>query len=79
MGRLARARPYREFAAEWTRAKPPEGLPYYGSWDDPKVLYLGRPDKSCPADAIEPVMMPDPKDVEIAALKAQLLALKQGG
>ncbi|RLA40749.1 MAG: acetone carboxylase subunit alpha [Gammaproteobacteria bacterium] len=74
--RLARAKPFKEFAAEWTKAKPPEGLPYYGSWDDPKVLHLGTPDKTCPADAIESVMMPDPKDVEIAALKAELKALK---
>jgi len=74
--RLDRARPFKEFAAQWTSATPPEGLPYYGSWDDPKVLYRGSPDQTCPADAIEPVMMPDPKDVEIASLKAQLLALK---
>jgi len=76
--RLARARPFKEFAAQWTKAKPPQGLPYYGSWDDPTVLHLGSPDKTCPADAIEPVMMPDPKDVEIAALKAELSALKGG-
>ncbi|MBL4782525.1 MAG: hydantoinase B/oxoprolinase family protein [Porticoccaceae bacterium] len=78
VARLARAKPFKEFAAEWTKAKPPEGLPYYGSWDDPKVLHLGTPDKTCPADAIESVMMPDPKDVEIAALKAELKALKGG-
>ena len=76
--RLARAKPYKEFAAEWTKAKPPEGLPYYGSWDDPTVLHLGTPDDTCPADAIVPVMMPDPKDVEIAKLKAELAELKQG-
>ncbi len=78
VARLARAKPFKEFAAEWTKAKPPEGLPYYGSWDDPKVLHLGTSDKTCPADAIESVMMPDPKDVEIAALKAELKALKGG-
>ncbi len=75
--RLARAKPFKEFAAEWTQAKPPENLPYYGSWDDPTVLHLGTPDRTCPADAIEPVMMPDPKDVEIARLQAELAALKQ--
>lgn len=74
--RLARARPFKEFAAAWTKNAPPSGLPYYGSWDDPTVLHLGAPDKTCPADAIEPVMMPDPKDVEIAALKAELAAVK---
>jgi acetone carboxylase alpha subunit len=74
--RLKRGKPFKEFAAEWTRQAPPEGLPFYGSWDDPTVLFLGTPDKTCPADAIEPVMMPDPKDVEIAALKAELTALK---
>ena len=74
--RLARAKPYKEFAAAWTKDKPPANVPYYGSWDDPTVLHLGTPDKTCPADAIEPVMMPDPKDVEIARLKAELAALK---
>lgn len=75
--RLARAKPYKEFVAEWTKAKPPENVPFYGSWDDPTLLYRGSPDDTCPADAIEPVMMPDPKDVEIAKLKAELNALKQ--
>lgn len=75
--RLARAKPYKEFVAQWTKATPPENIPFYGSWDDPTVLYMGKPDLTCPADAIEPIMMPDPKDVEIAKLKAELAALKQ--
>ena len=74
--RFARGRPFAEFAAAWTREQPPEHLPYYGSWDDPGTLYLGSPDRTCPATAIEPVMMPDPKDVEIARLQAELEALR---
>lgn len=74
--RLARAVPFKEFAARWTQALPPAHLPYYGSWDDPTVLHLGAPDRTCPADAIQAVMMPDPKDVEIERLQAELETLR---
>ncbi len=74
--RLARAVPFKEFAARWTQALPPAHLPYYGSWDDPTVLHLGSPARTCPADAIQAVMMPDPKDVEIKRLQAELETLR---
>ena len=75
--RKARGKPYREFIKEWTTEKPPEHLPYYGSWDDRKLLYRGSPDDTCPADAIVAIMMPDPKDVRIAQLEAELAACKE--
>jgi acetone carboxylase alpha subunit len=73
--RLAKGKPYKEFVAQWESAEPPSDVPFYGSWNDRETIYLGSPDKTCPADAIVSVMMPDPKDVKIAALEAQLAEL----
>ena len=74
--RLADGTPYKDFVAEWETEKPPAGVPFYGSWNDRGTIYMGTPDKTCPADAIVSVMMPDPKDVRIAALEAELAAVK---
>jgi hypothetical protein len=75
--RLERGKPYAEFVAEWETDLPPAGVPFYGSWNDRRVLHLGTPEETCPADAIRPVMMPDPKDVQIAALQAKIAELSQ--
>lgn len=75
--RLKRGKPFKQFAKEWTKDLPPADLPYYGSWSDKKILHRGTPTDTCPADAIVPVMLPDPKDVRIAKLEAQLAALKK--
>jgi hypothetical protein len=74
--RLQRGKPFKEFAKAWTKALPPAELPYYGSWADKKVLHRGTPTDTCPADAIVSVMLPDPKDVEIAKLRARIEALE---
>jgi acetone carboxylase alpha subunit len=74
--RLADGTPYKDFVAEWETEKPPVDVPFYGSWSDRGTIYMGTPDKTCPADAIVSVMMPDPKDVRIAALEAELAAVK---
>lgn len=76
--RLAQGKPYAEFVAGWETEHPPEHLPFYGSWKDPKVIYRGSPTDSCPADAIVGVMMPDPKDVRIRQLENQLEQLTTG-
>lgn len=70
--RISRGRPYSEFVRDWETAAPPAHLPFFGSWSDPKILFRGSPEDTCPADAIVPVMMPDPKDVRIAELEAEL-------
>jgi N-methylhydantoinase B/oxoprolinase/acetone carboxylase alpha subunit len=77
--RKARGKPYSEFVKEWETDKPAADVPFYGSWDDRGTIYMGRPDKTCPADAIQSVMMPDPKDVRIAKLEAEIEALKGAG
>ena len=74
--RLARGKPFHEFVAEWETDAPKPDYPFYGSWKDRGTIYLGSPDKSCPADAITPVMMPNPKDVRIAELEAELEACR---
>jgi N-methylhydantoinase B/oxoprolinase/acetone carboxylase alpha subunit len=75
-GRLERGKPYAEFVAGWESDLPPADVPYYGSWNDRSVLYLGNQQTTCPADAIAPVFMPDPKDVRIAQLEAKIAALQ---
>ncbi len=74
--RLDRGKPYAEFVAEWETDLPPADVPFYGSWNDRRVLHRGTQEDTCPADAIVPVMMPDPKDVRIAALEAELAELQ---
>ena len=74
--RKARGKPYKDFVKQWRKDKPPSDVPFYGSWGERETIYLGTPDKTCPSDAIESVMMPDPKDVRIAQLESELASLK---
>ena len=76
--RKARGKPYKEFVAGWETDTPPSDIPYYGSWKDKTVLYRGSPDNTCPADAIVPIMMRDPKDVRIEQLERELKACREG-
>jgi hypothetical protein len=74
--RRKRGKPYAEFVADWETETPPADVPFYGSWGDPRVLFRGTPQDTCPADAIAPVMMSNPKDVRIAQLEAELAHLR---
>ncbi len=76
--RLQRGKPFDEFVAQFVTAEPPAHLPYYGSWDDPTVIYgtsNGQRIKM-PSDNIQSMFMPNPKDVRIAELEAEVAALK---
>ncbi|MCZ6663819.1 MAG: acetone carboxylase subunit alpha, partial [Gammaproteobacteria bacterium] len=75
--RIKRGKPYKEFVAQWETEHPPKNLPYFGSWKDRDLIYRGSRDDTCPADAIVPVMMPNPKDVRIAELERELEACKR--
>jgi hypothetical protein len=33
------------------------GIPYYGSWGDPCVIYAGSPEVTMPSNAMTPVVM----------------------
>ena len=70
--RKRRGRPYDEFVKDWVRPAPPEGLPYYGAWDDRETIYLGSPDQKAPRNQALGVTMPDPRDVRIAQLEEML-------
>ncbi|WP_368862451.1 hydantoinase B/oxoprolinase family protein [Frankia sp. Mgl5] len=74
--RLKRGKPYAEFVKDWETETPPADVPFFGSWRNPRVLFRGTPEDTCPADAIVPVMMPNPKDVRIAQLEAKLAELQ---
>jgi acetone carboxylase alpha subunit len=75
--RRARGVPFAEFEKRWTTPEPPAHLLYFGSWDDPRILYGGSADRKMSADAIEPVLLPHPKDVRIAELEARVAELEQ--
>ena len=70
--RLQRGKPYLQFVREWVRPEPPANVPYYGSWNDRDVLYLGSPAQKTERETALGVMMPDPKDVRIAELEQRL-------
>jgi acetone carboxylase alpha subunit len=77
--RKKRGVPFKEFVAKWVTDAPAADLPFYGSWDDPTVLFAGgfagQPHVTMAANAIEPIMLPNPREVEIARLKAEIESL----
>jgi N-methylhydantoinase B/oxoprolinase/acetone carboxylase alpha subunit len=76
--RIRRGKPFDAFCRDWVKPEPPEAIPYFGSWDDPEVIYggtLGQRVRMA-ADGIQGVYMPNPKDLKIARLEAELEALK---
>lgn len=76
--RKARGKPYKQFVEEWCTAEPPPDVPYYGSWDDPKVIYAGEgPSRQkLDADKLSGIFMANPKDRYIAELEAELATLR---
>ncbi|EZP76309.1 hydantoinase B/oxoprolinase [Parageobacillus genomosp. 1] len=79
--RKKRGVPYKEFLKQWVTDEPPAHLPWYGCWGDKNIIYAGSPQNKMSAEEIQSVFLPDPKDVQIARLQAQLqqLTAKQGG
>lgn len=78
--RLARGTPYHAFVKDWVTAEPPKDILYFGSWDDPSVIYAGAGDtrQTMRGDAMRPVMMPNPKDLLIEQLRARVAELEAG-
>jgi N-methylhydantoinase B/oxoprolinase/acetone carboxylase alpha subunit len=78
--RKRRGVPYHKFVKEWVRDAPPADLPFFGSWSDRTILfaggYAGQPHVTMAADSIQPVMMPQPREVKIAELEAEIESLK---
>ena len=76
--RLKRGKPFDQFVTEFVTPEPPAYLPYYGSWDDPKVIYGTSAGKRIKMDAdnITSMFMPNPKDEKIKGLERQLASVK---
>lgn len=76
--RIARGRPFDEFCRDWVKPEPPASIPYFGSWDDPREIYASSAGQrvSMSADSLVGVFMPNPKDLRIAELEAQLAVLQ---
>jgi acetone carboxylase, alpha subunit len=76
--RIARGKPFDEFCKEWVTAHPPADIPYFGCWDDPTRIYATSGGKriQMDADKLQGAFMPNPKDVRIAELEAQLARLQ---
>ena len=78
--RKTESKPYADFVAEWTKPTPSPDVPYYGSWDDPAFVFAGSPESKHPAGLVNPpIMMPNPLDVKIARLEAELAAARGAG
>jgi acetone carboxylase, alpha subunit len=60
----------------WVTDEPPAHLPFYGCWKDRDIIYAGSPDNKMTEGNLKAVWLPNPKDVRIAQLEAELEALK---
>lgn len=76
--RIARSLPFDEFVKNWVTSEPPRDLPYYGCWDDPTQIWAGHGDTriKMAADKLHGIFMPNPKDLRIAALEAEVEQLR---
>lgn len=78
--RKKRGVPFKKFVKQWTKPEPPADLPYYGSWDDRETIYAGPyggvPRAVMSSDNIQPIYMPNPRDVKIAELEARIRELE---
>lgn len=76
--RIAESKPYKTFITEWVKPKPSANVPYYGSWNDKSLVHAGSPDKVHPAAEVNPpVIMPNPLQVKIDKLQAELDAVRK--
>lgn len=76
--RIRRGKTFDQFCKEWVTKEPPADVPYFGSWDDTTQIYAQNPAINLkvvmPADQLQGVFMPNPKDLRIAELEAKLEA-----
>ncbi|AZI36619.1 hydantoinase B [Caenibius tardaugens NBRC 16725] len=71
--RLERAISYDALLNRHVTPTPPETPPYFGSWDDPAIVYAGGPGRRFAAGQVNPpVVMPNPLQVRIDALERRL-------
>ncbi|QLC26465.1 hydantoinase B/oxoprolinase family protein [Parasphingopyxis algicola] len=77
--RLAESLSFDEYCAQHVADGPPAELPYFGSWDDPAMVYAGSRDRYFPAGAVNPpVIMQNPLEAKIERLEAELARAGRG-
>lgn len=77
--RLDESMSFEDYCTDFVTDTPPANLPYYGSWEDPAMVYAGSPDRYYPAGQVNPpVIMPNPLEVKIAKLERELAEARQG-
>ncbi|QQD17938.1 hydantoinase B/oxoprolinase family protein [Spongiibacter nanhainus] len=75
--RIKQGMTYDEFVKKHVTEEPDQSeVPFFGSWNGSKELFCGPFGKALPGET-PPIIMPDPKDIELAKLKAQLAAMSQ--
>ena len=76
--RLSRGKPYAEFVAGWTTPGPTNlPAPYFGCWDKPDEIWVGTEEIPSPAEALQPVVMEDPRVRQVKDLQARIASLEQ--
>jgi acetone carboxylase alpha subunit len=75
--RKKRGVPFQDFVKGWNTEAPPAHLPWYGCWDDPKVIYAGSPEVKMPADQVQSIYLPDAKVTKIQQLEEKIRKLQQ--
>lgn len=73
--RKARGMRWDDFVAQRVKPAPPDGVMYFGDWNDSAELYAGPYGKGLPGQ-LPPIMLPDPLMVENKQLKARLAELE---
>ncbi|HPB72999.1 MAG TPA: hypothetical protein PLX71_08470 [Phycicoccus sp.] len=80
--RLQRGKPFEEFCAEFVTPEPPAELLYYGSWGDVEEITAteftidGPKRVTAPLKQLPIIMVPDRREVKIAALEARIAELE---
>lgn len=70
--RLQRALPYDAFIARHVKASPPNGVLYFGNWNDSADLYGGM-FKALPGKFPMPIYLPDPKEILKVVMQNKLV------
>jgi acetone carboxylase, alpha subunit len=76
--RIRRGKPFDAFCAEWVTPEPPEHIPDFGAWSDNREIFATSAGQriKMDADKLQGVYMPNPKDIRIAELEAEVNSLR---
>jgi N-methylhydantoinase B/oxoprolinase/acetone carboxylase alpha subunit len=71
--RIAKSKPYDEFVRGWVTDGPSDKVRYFGSWEDPSMVYAGSRARYHPAGKIDPpVVLENPLEMEVNKLRREL-------